>query len=242
MTRSISATASSTPRLGTMAIPPKRSGACATYSEIQSLYARTMVEVVLGVGVGDDRPRQAGGRVQHLGVDAVAVHLLETGRGVVATPADVLEADPALHLLGLETGTGVHAEVDRVLHALDDPGVALVEVLDPWGPVLHGGGHPVDPETGRLVDVAVARDEAVAASLRCVLHRSPCSSRCSGGLPPPVASIIIRIEGEAVHFRRPEREAGSPPGWIRVATCSILRHGARSARRRHGPGREESPW
>ena len=97
-------------------------------------------QVVLGVLVGDDRVRQPRRRIQHLGIDAVAVHLGEADLRVVAAAAHVLEAAPALHLLGLEAGAGVHAEVDRLVHALDDPGVALVEALDARRAVAQAAG------------------------------------------------------------------------------------------------------
>ena len=117
--------------------------------------------VVLDVVVGDDRVAEAGRRVEHLGVDAVAVHLLEPRRGIVAAAPDVLEAHPAPHLLGLEPGARVHPERDRVGDAFEHPRVALLEALDARRPVAVLRRHPVDPEVGRLVDVAVGRDEPV---------------------------------------------------------------------------------
>ena len=103
-------------------------------------------------------------RVEHLGVDAVAVELLEARRGVVPTAPDVLEAHPAAHLLGLESGARVHPERDGVGHAFEHPRVALFEALDARRTVAVLRRDPVDPEVGRLVDVAVGRDQPVRGS------------------------------------------------------------------------------
>ena len=102
---------------------------------------------------------------KHLGVDAVTVHLVEPGRGVVTAGADVLEPDPALHVLGREARARVHAEVDGIAHAFDDPRVALVEALDAGRPVAERGGNPIEPEIRRFVHVAVGGDELIRAEL-----------------------------------------------------------------------------
>ena len=72
---------------------------------------------------------------KHLGVHPVAVHLLEPGRGLVAAGADVFEPHPARHGLGRQARARVHAEIDGIAHAFDDPGVTLVETLDAGRPV-----------------------------------------------------------------------------------------------------------
>ena len=70
--------------------------------------------VVLDVVVGDDRLAETRRRIEHLGVDTVAVELLEPGGRVVAAGADVLEAHPPAHLLGFEARARVHAERDGI--------------------------------------------------------------------------------------------------------------------------------
>src|SRR5581483_157544 len=90
-------------------------------------------------------------------------HLGDPHCGVVAAAADLLEAHPALHVLGFEPGARVHPEVDRVGDALDDPGVTLFEVLDAGGAVAQPRGDAARPQVGRLVDVAVGRDQSVLA-------------------------------------------------------------------------------
>ena len=122
--------------------------------------------VVVGIGVGHDGRREAGRGVQDLGVHAVAIHLLDAGGRVPAAAAHLVEAHPALLVLGLQAGAGVHAEVDRILDALDDPGVALVEVLHPGRPVAKRRRHPLHPEVRRLVDMTVGRDQPVTPARR----------------------------------------------------------------------------
>jgi len=55
---------------------------------------------------------------------AVAIHLVEPRRRVVAAAAQILEAGPRVHLVGIKSAQAF-IRVDRgFLHALDDPGVA----------------------------------------------------------------------------------------------------------------------
>ena len=134
-------------------------------------------EVVLDVLVRDDRGRQPRRRIEHFRVDAVAVHLVEPGRGFVPTRADVLEADPPLHVLGRESGARVHPEVDRVAHPFDHPGVTLFEPLDTGSAVAQRRRHSIPPEIGRLVHVTVGRDELIPGGGG--IH-SPITLRSSG--------------------------------------------------------------
>jgi transcriptional regulator GlxA family with amidase domain len=66
-----------------------------------------------------------------------------------------------VHLARLEPRARVHAEVDRVVHAFEHPGVALLEAVDTWCPIPERPGHACGPEIAGLVDVAVARYEPV---------------------------------------------------------------------------------
>ena len=96
MTRSISATASSTPavRAGS---PARRSARARTRR------TRRSSRCTPGPSRGGTRRRwlamiasdRRGRRVEHLGVDAVAIHLVEPRGRVVAAVADVLEARPS---------------------------------------------------------------------------------------------------------------------------------------------------
>ena len=161
-------------------------------------------EVVFGVGVRDERGREAGSGVQHLGVHAVAVHFLEARRRLVAAGPNVLEPHPALHVFGRQTRARVHPEVDGIAHALDDPRVALVEVLDPRCAVAQRGRHPIQPEIGRFVHVAVGGDELIRV-------QRPVTLRMIGARPASVFAISItpfdaagRIDepGMRAHLRR----------------------------------------
>ena len=149
-------------------------------------------EVEVDVLGRDDGLRETRGGVEDLGVDAVLVHLREPGRRVVAAGAHVLEARPRVHVAGCETRARVHAEVDRVAHALDHPRVTLFEAVDPGRAVAELGRHPGGPEVAGFVDVAVAGDEAV----RPFGHRVPCSTTVIGRLrlrrpgPGVVAGIV----------------------------------------------------
>ena len=162
---STSATAPSAPRFGSSASPANRSGAYATYSASQSLYACTSARWKSAIGVGEHRLAEPGRGIEHLGVDAVLVHLVEARRRVVAAAADLVEALPARHLLGRQARARVHPEVDRVGRRRRAPTRRPARTTRCAARGPGTARDPRRPQVAGLVHVTVGRDQPVAGTL-----------------------------------------------------------------------------
>ena len=89
--------------------------------------------MILGVGVRDERGRQSRGRVQHLRVDTIAVHLSSAGF-VAARRMSSNRTQPFMSS-GARPAQAFIPKLMGSRDAFDDPRVTLVEVLDPGSTV-----------------------------------------------------------------------------------------------------------
>ena len=146
--------------------------------------------VELGVGVGEKTVRKSGGGIEDLGIDLVGVHLCQTGFGVVATGAHLLPEHPLTHIGQGHARRGVEAEVDGILDAFEDPGIACVESLHTRRPVLELGRDTVLPQVRWLVDMCIGVDELVMALAVAIKSHQP-SPFCSVA---HILTISMRID------------------------------------------------
>ena len=120
--------------------------------------------VIVRIAVCGDCCGETRCRIQHFGVDAVEVHFSNPSSWVVAPGPHVLKAHPTLHLFRREPSAGIHAEIDGIIHAFDDPRIAFLESLHTRGTFLHGRGNTVDPQRARFVEVTVCRNQSIATT------------------------------------------------------------------------------
>ena len=122
--------------------------------------------------------RDRSAEVEHLGVDAVEVHVLEAGLGVVRARSHVLVGEAhSLELLRRAAGGRVEADAARDLR-VDDPEVTLRRRLDAGHAVLEPLGRVARPEVLRRVHVRVGGDEALRGH-RSLLRRQASRRRTS---------------------------------------------------------------
>src|SRR5581483_5353961 len=174
----------------------------------------------LGVGdVGDGAAgaeAAEGAGVEHLGVEAVAVHVHDARRRVVAAAHHLVARDVEAGVgVGLAVGAParrVHAELQRARgEALAGPCVAsLVERHDAGAAVAPAGGEVALEGVGGLVDVRVGRDQPVAQRHGGKVSTAP--PVCQPALPSAAVSYAVGVDVGGTFTDVVLTRSGAPPG------------------------------